>query len=389
MAKKVAKLKKKTGTFTLIGKAKVGDYTFQTDQSSTNSDWIYNSLGLYVYCGQKHGDVKCELMGGYGSEREENFIYAHGKKDDGKDDFDNRMNISWDDRLNDDVLNEVGDMCFITVGLEKNNKNKTVYEKFLSPYDAIAYIQEHLSDETIVNIKGTLSVNEYNGNITYKRVINSIVLSSREEKDFKAIFKLTMLIDRDSIGELDKDTNMVTINTRVIEYFKTYNGENVADIIAIPMEFNFDVSKFKEDKVNSVLKTLFKPSKNDQIDEITMEGEFVSTGSVVEITEDDIPPEIKTLIDLGVYSKEEAITKCSETSKSYTMMVLTKPTTIMKESKDGTKTPVILRSEDIYTEEQLELSSNNNKVTDPSDVEDDVVSTENEDLAWMEGLGLD
>ena len=69
----------------------------------------------------------------------------------GKDDFsdDGRITVAWEDRLNENVLKEIGDMCFINVGLEKDKNGKTFYKNFLSEYDAIAYIKEHLEEDIV------------------------------------------------------------------------------------------------------------------------------------------------------------------------------------------------------------------------------------------------
>ena len=132
MAKKVkTALTKKNwlSSFTLIGEAKINDYTFKTDAKSEKSDWIYNHLNLGVYCGEKHGNVYAELMGGYGAERD-NVVYVHGKDEDGKDDFENRFTIDWDDRFDTDIIESVGDFTFLTVGLEKDKNDKVYYKKY-------------------------------------------------------------------------------------------------------------------------------------------------------------------------------------------------------------------------------------------------------------------
>ena len=82
MAKKtntIPQIKKEdwVSNFTLIGKAKINDYTFKIDEKAEKSDWIYNSMNLGVDCGEKHGTVYAEMLGGYADERE-NVIYAHG-----------------------------------------------------------------------------------------------------------------------------------------------------------------------------------------------------------------------------------------------------------------------------------------------------------------------
>ena len=69
-------------TFNLIGAAKINDFTFKRDEQSEKSAWIYNSMNIGIDCGEAHGVVYAELLGGY-SEDGENVIYAHGKHDDG------------------------------------------------------------------------------------------------------------------------------------------------------------------------------------------------------------------------------------------------------------------------------------------------------------------
>ena len=85
MAKKEEQLglKKGKAQFMLIGEAKVNDYTFTMDKESTKSDWVWNQMNLGVDCG--NGNViYSDMMGGYGSERD-NVVYVHGVKEvDGK-----------------------------------------------------------------------------------------------------------------------------------------------------------------------------------------------------------------------------------------------------------------------------------------------------------------
>ena len=130
MEKKIVK-KDWVSNFTLIGKPVIGDYTFKIDERSQKSNWIYSTLNLGVDCGEKHGVIYAEMLGGYGEDRE-NVIYAHGKNEDGSDNFDEQIIVPWEDRDNENVLENIGEMSFITVGLEKTNKGTTFYKKFLS-----------------------------------------------------------------------------------------------------------------------------------------------------------------------------------------------------------------------------------------------------------------
>ena len=185
--KKVIVKKDWTANFNLIGTPKISeDYTFKTNERSDKSKWIYNSMNLGVDCGEKHGVVYAELMGGY-SEENENRIFAHGKKDDDSDDFDKQIVVDWDDRFDEDILEEIGELSFITVGLEKTSEGKTFYKKFLSAYDAIAYIKEHLSEDMVLNIKGNLKYSSYNDTVQVRKNITSIVLSKVDDIGFATL----------------------------------------------------------------------------------------------------------------------------------------------------------------------------------------------------------
>ena len=126
-----------TQNFQLIGKAIVNDSTYKINERAEKSDWIYNSLNLGVDCGEKHGIVYADLMGGYGAERD-NKVYVHGKNEDGSDDFKNQFVIAWEDRTNEKVLDEIGDLCFLTAGLENTTQDKIFYKPILTPYHFIS-----------------------------------------------------------------------------------------------------------------------------------------------------------------------------------------------------------------------------------------------------------
>ena len=147
--------------FTLIGQARVNDFTYKINEKSSKSDWTYNALNLGVDCGEKYGTVYAELSGGY-SAGKENVIYAHGKNEDGTDDYKTQIIVSWDDRFKEEILEELGDNCFITVGLEKTMQDKTFYKKFLSAYDAVEYVKKYLEDGMVINVKGNLKYSTYN-----------------------------------------------------------------------------------------------------------------------------------------------------------------------------------------------------------------------------------
>jgi hypothetical protein len=389
--KKVEKtpLKKGIASFMLIGEAKINDYTFKIDEKSEKSDWVYNVLNLGVYCGETHGTVYAELMGGYGAERD-NVVYVHGKKEDGTDDFENRFTIDWDDRFDDDILESIGDFCFMTVGLVKDKKEKVFYKKFLTPYDMIAYIKENLEDGTVVNVKGNLKYSIYNDETQTKKEITSVVLSKVDDgSKYCAKFTQTMLLSKDSMGKPDKDKGVIPMYAKVVDYIKEWKGKKVKQNIPYSKTFEFEVDLTNKEMVEKIVAKLLKVKKD--ITEVTFEGDLVEGGALVTVTEEDIPDDIRALIDMGVYTLEEALTKCTVNTGREKRMIIRKPSIKMVEGKDGTKTPVIQKFESKYTEDDLIFGFM--LVEEKEDDDDngdkapfDTDETKDSDSSWLDNL---
>lgn len=392
MAKKEKKMLEKknwSNSFMLIGEAKINEYTYKTDEKSEKSDWIYNGLNLGVYCGETCGTVYAELMGGYGAERD-NVVYVHGKDEDGKDDFDNKFTIDWDDRFDDSILESVGDLCFMTVGLERDKNGKVFYKRFLSPYDMIAYIKENLEEDMVVNVKGNLKYSTYNDATQVKKEINSIVLSKIDDSSkYCARFTQTMLLTKDSVGKADKNTGILPIYGKVLDYIKEYKGKEVKTNIPYEKAFEYELDLSDPVTSQKVVEKVFKVQKG--VTEVTFEGDLIEGGAIITATEDDIPDDIKTLIEIGIYTLEEALVKCTVNSGREKRMVIRRPSIKMIEDKDGNKTPVIQKFEKKYSEEDLILdfmigdndSENSSEEIEEADREEIPF---NNDTDWLKNL---
>lgn len=395
--KKVITKKDWVSNFTLIGTPKISDeYTFKIDERSEKSKWIYNSMNLGIDCGESYGVIYAEMMGGY-SEENENKIFAHGKKEDGSDDFDSQIIIDWEDRSNDAVLEEIGDLSFITVGLEKTSESKTFYKKFLSAYDAIAYIKEHLTEDMVVNVKGNLKYSSYNNNVQVRKNITSIVLSKADDPSkYKATFTQSILIDKDSasLKNIDRDKGVIFVDAKVLDFLKEYNGiklvnakgEEKGGQFPYDKRFEFAMDFSNESACKKIMDKLFKVKKGYYA-QITFEGEFIEGGAVVTATWDDVPDDIKDLVEMGVYSKEEGLAKCTANGNKERRMVLKKPQIKLIGEE---KAPSIQVFPEKYTEDDLVLDylykesnkSNNNEL--PFDA--DEVDSDGGDMAWLNTL---
>ena len=387
MEKKVIKKSDWIAQFNLVGKPVIGDYSFKIDEKSEKSQWVYNALNLGVDCGEKHGTVYCEMMGGYSSENE-NRIYVYPKKDDGSTDFENQMIVDWNDRFDDEVLEGISDMSFITVGLEKTSAEKTYYKKFLSAYDAIAYIRDHLTGDMVINVRGNLKYSEYNNVVQVRKNITSIALSKAEDSSkYKATFTQSILIDKDSASlksdNIDKDKGVMFVNARVLDYIKEYNGIEVKGQYPYNKQFEFAMDFSNEAQCKKIVEKLFKVKKG--VSQVTFEGDFVEGGAVVTATWDDIPDDIKDLVEMGVYTKEEALARCTANGSRERRMVLKKP---MIKLVGEEKTPVIQVFPERFEEDDLVLDYlyKNKKDDDKPPFNTEAESDSDSSMDWLNAL---
>lgn len=374
--------------FNLVGRPVIGDYTYKLNEKSEKSQWIYNSLNLAVDCGEKCGTVYAEMLGGYSADGE-NKIYVHGKDENGNDDFKKKIVVDFEDRFNDDILEEVGDMSFVNIGLEKTSEGKTFYKKFLSPYDAIEYIHENLREDMVINVSGDLRYSEYNGNVQVRKNITSIALSKVDDPSkYKATFTQSILLDKDSasLKNIDKDKGVMFIDARVLDYLKEYDGIEVRGQYPYKKQFEFPMDFSNQAQCKKIMEKLFKVKKD--VTQINFDGEFIEGGAVVTVTWDDVPDDIKDLVDMGVYSKEEALTKCTVNGNRERRMVLMKPS-IKHVGDDDKKVPVLSIYPERYKEDDLVLDylyKNNDSSNDnpPFDVSEE--SDSDNSMDWLNAL---
>lgn len=350
-------------TFNIVGKVKLSEHSFKLNEKSNKSDWIYNSMNLGVEAGEKYGVIYSEVMGGYGAERQ-NTIYVHGKDENGNDDFKNSYQIDFEDRFTDSILEDIGNTCFMTAGLELDSTGKTYYKKFLTPYDFIAYCAEYLKDGMVVNVKGQLRYSIYNDTLQCRKEINSIALSKAEPKDYKAVFTQTMLLDKDSATKdsIDKDRGVINVDAYLLEKFREYNGWDLTENgkvkggIFVPLRktFEFEIDKAKPELAVTVMNKFLKVKKG--VTQMTWEGDFVEAGSTIQATEEDLPADIKELVDLGLYTIEEALAKCTVGGTRERRMIIRRPAFKMVDgANEGEKIPQLQKLEEQYDEEDLQL----------------------------------
>ena len=394
MAKSTEKkaLKKGKATFNLIGRAKVTDKTFNLD-NSYDSGWTDNQMYLGVDCGNGN-IVYAEMRSGFFPDKD-NVIRAYDKNEKDESGKSKSVEIAWEDRFDESLLDSIADSSFLTVGVEKDVKGKTVYKKFLTAYDAVEYLNEHLEDGVVVNVKGNIGYSEYEGNVSVKKDITSIVLSKvEEEEDFKATFSQTILVDTKSVGKKDEEKGTMTLDAYVVDYVGSpkIDGEKVEikKNVVFPRTFEVEINENPEITAK-MLQRFFKPKKKNTLNEITVTGNLVEGASIVNITEDDIPDDIKELIAMGLYSEEEAEKKCAVGNNNREKrMIIVKPDITYVGQGDDRK-PTVAFEENKYEDSDLyfyEQALNDAGVDTETDNEESSDETSEDDdlLKMLEGM---
>ena len=394
MAKSTEKkaLKKGKATFNLIGRAKVTDKTFNLD-NSYDSGWTDNQMYLGVDCGNGN-IVYAEMRSGFFPDKD-NVIRAYDKNEKDESGKSKSVEIAWEDRLDEALLDSIADSSFLTVGVEKDVKGKTVYKKFLTAYDAVEYLNDYLEDGVVVNVKGNIGYSEYEGNVSVKKDITSIVLSKVEnEEDFKATFSQTILVDSKSIGKKNEEKGTMELEAYVIDYVGSpkIDGEKVEikKNVVFPRTFEVEINENPEITAK-MLQRFFKPKKG-KLTEITVTGNLVEGAAIVNITEDDIPDDIKELIAMGLYSEEEAEKKCAVGNNNREKrMIIIKPDITYVGQGDERK-PTVAFEENKYEDSDLyfyEQALNDAGVDTSSESEgnsDDEASEDDDLLKMLEGM---
>ena len=385
-------LKKGKATFNLIGRAKVTDKTFNLD-NSYDSGWTDNQMYLGVDCGNGN-IVYAEMRSGFFPDKD-NVIRAYDKNEKDESGKSKSVEIAWEDRFDESLLDSIADSSFLTVGVEKDVKGKTVYKKFLTAYDAVEYLNEHLEDGVVVNVKGNIGYSEYEGNVSVKKDITSIVLSKVEnEEDFKATFSQTILVDSKSIGKKNEEKGTMELEAYVIDYVGSpkIDGEKVEikKNVVFPRTFEVEINENPEITAK-MLQRFFKPKKG-KLTEITVTGNLVEGAAIVNITEDDIPDDIKELIAMGLYSEEEAEKKCAVGNNNREKrMIIVKPDITYVGQGDERK-PTVAFEENKYEDSDLyfyEQALNDAGVDTSSESEgnsDDEASEDDDLLKMLEGM---
>ena len=307
----MTEIKKGISRFQLLGKVKLNDKTFALNQKGkNNSNYVFNQLNLGVDCGVEEPNViYAGLLGGYDTVKDST-IYCHGVKtdDNGKvtDDYDTPIQVAFKDRYVE--RDDIAESCYIVIGIVKDTNGNTVKKRFLSEYDAVAYLKENLVDGSTVSVRGNLKFTSYQGKTQCKREIVSIWVSTAEQKDFKASFEQQVWFTQDGFNEQPDEDGFMNIYGYVPDYFNK-------DVKNVCYPFTLAIDTKAMPKYPIIIKNYLRPEKAENVNKVSLEGRWVKTDNSVEITYEDLSEDLKAQVDLGMLTAEEALGRAVGSSR--------------------------------------------------------------------------
>ena len=348
-------LKKGIRSFNVTGKLRLTNNTFNIDKQKEGSNYVYSNASLSLDCGS--GNVFCNIVGGH-FKTGENVIYALGTKiEDGKvkTDYKKSLRIPFEKRFDEDTLKTVANDSFTFVNIEKDSDGNLISKKFLAKEDAIKYLQGTLEDGMVLNVLGDISFRVADdGRTLFTLNIKRVYLNEKPNPTFHANFTMAVVTDKDcydSAQSIDEN-GYVNVDCYVAEYMKSYRGLEKA---VVPLPFSFAMDTKANTNWKSVITNFFRP-QNNFLAETTIEGYIASVGNTQEVTMDDIPDDVKQLVELGLISKEELASIGTNNNSLVQKLVFTRPNVIIK---DGGM--VIMSNKEKYDTTILEFENQNSK----------------------------
>lgn len=337
MAKEVFELKKGTNNFKLVGKMVITPNTFKME-SKSNSGYISNQMYVGVNCG--HGNtVFAKMFGGYYNGTSK--LYLHGKQPDPGnprreiDKYDDQFEAAWDDRFNVDVLSKSGPACFVQVALERDIAGNLFTQKFLSAYDAVRYIKDvtdkmsnEEKDRMVVEVRGKLEYNYYNGKVNYQKTIESIKMSDAVEEDYTASFTQTIYVDKDGIGKPNMERKVLPLNVKVPEYINKCNGVEIKSVVPLEVEMELDANAPIAPWLANNIK------KSSGYAKAVILGSFVESGSTESFDITSLPEDVQKHIANGILKKEDVMRTVASGNQRQQILTIVAIKTAIDENKN-------------------------------------------------------
>lgn len=302
-------------TFVFEGHAIVGDNTFTINKTNEAGSWVYNSINIGIDCGDD-GINYANMMGGY-NPKGGSYISIQKLDEDGKIlPKEENINVNWDDRLSFNIEAEenINKASFIDISVEKDSNGKNISKMFITPYDAIEYLKEHLVDKMPIVVRGHIEYRLNNSDEwVASHIIDNISTKNEEFLQPKTALNLMVLVDKDTLGKPNLEEKNVPLYVKTAYYVNKMNKVTYKQACAVPLKILFDMNSIdlnnKEDKKKFEygVNNYFKVEKKDFTNEVLFRCHYSGGVKKTEIKLEDLPKEIREGIEAGFINQDQVM----------------------------------------------------------------------------------
>ena len=350
--------KKGIKSFSLTGRLRLTDNTFTIDKQKEGSNYVYSSANLSLDCG--HGNVFCNLIGGHFVSGK-NVLYAVGTEEVNgrkRTEYSKQIVVPYEDRFNEDILKDISPESLTIIAVENDTNNKLISKSFLSKEDAVKYLQATLTDGMVLNVLGEIVFRvDNNGETLFNFNIKRIYLNTHENPILKANFTMSVITEKDgydSTRPIDEN-GFVEMDCFVAEYMKEYKG-NTKSVVPLPFRFYIDTKANENWK--KIIGEFFRPA-DKYLAETTIEGSIMSVGNTQTVGIEDVPDDIKKLVELGIISKDELASVGANNNSLVQMLVFNRPRIAIQDGKMS-----VMCNKEKYSHNELEEVNSKSENTD-------------------------
>jgi len=326
-----------------------------------DSGYVYNSMKLMLDTGNGNS-VKVETFGGYFPEDHARDTLLYLNRENWSD---GQVKLDFFKRNKEKIIEQLGiaKSNYLHAGMEFGKGDTyPVAKEFLSEYDLIEYVNEHLHDGDIVSVSGTIEPNIYNGvgkkfiveyiskrkeSVLEKKLANGKTEDELKGKSiddlFYANFTETLYFTNDSVGRKDKDTGEYPVKAYSVDYLAKIDGKNFKKVKAVPTGYVLGNEKMKK----------YLTSSRGKVNKVTVDGRIINKSQEKKLSYDELDEDVRSLIDDGLITKEDAIGKATVfggfISKRYIDMI----TIYTKKDDDGNVKQDVQYFKDFADSEEL------------------------------------
>jgi len=261
------------------------------DKSSSGKEYVSLSVGIKTSPGNIGWVEAFDVV------KDKIFVY---------DNNDERIEIDWEDRLDERVLKDVAYRSKYFINLGEDEK----YE-FITIYDMIECLEKILPEHKTERIvfQGTVQRDYYNGNYRNRFNLNRVRLPIEEmtAKEYNNKLSITGVLyyNKESLDESDyKETQKMSLDSYILQYINKDEGFKYIPFPVVLSTERFDLSKeiFKK---QFEYRMDYLRVKNKVMGCMYWEMRLVNGADEVEWNPDELTPAQKRQIELGVRSPED------------------------------------------------------------------------------------